>query len=97
MSDRTDEIMDRLATMETAFNEQAKEFSGLRGELRIRCPEHERRLGDLERKRRNGNGTSAGATGLAALGLKAVLYLTALAADLATIISTLVSRLTGAH
>jgi hypothetical protein len=67
----------------------------LNATLKQRCPNNERRLGELERKCRNGNGASP--TGIAALGLKTILALVGVIATLATIVSTLISHLLGAH
>ena len=94
MSDRIDDIIERLQRIEDRVQSQATEFAGFRGELKGLCPEHARRIAALER-RRNGNGP--GATGLAALGFKAVIALTGIIATLATIVATLISRLLGGH
>jgi hypothetical protein len=94
MSDRIDEIIERLQRIDDRVQNQATEFAGFRGELKSLCPEHARRIAALER-RRNGNGP--GATGLAALGFKTILALAGVIAALATIVSTLISRLIGAH
>ena len=52
------EILDRMDRMEQALGEQTRAFDRLAGGLEVRCPNNERRLGDLERKCRNGNGSS---------------------------------------
>jgi len=95
MSDRIDEIIERLQRIEDRVQTQATEFAGFRGELKVLCPEHARRIAALERRRNNGNG--AGATGLATLGFKAVLVLAGVITTLATIVATLISRLLGGH
>jgi len=84
MSDRIDEILGRMGAVEKALNSQRVEFADLKGELRGRCPNNERRIGQLEKGSRNGrNGSGAGISFKALLAALAVI--TVLAGALATV------------
>ena len=84
MSDRIDEVLARMTGVEQALNAQQIEFAGLKGALGDRCPDHARRIGEMERKLRNGRGNGPAGVSLKAL-LAALAVITVLAGALATV------------
>jgi len=54
MSDRIDEVLDRLGSVENALGEQTLAFARLSARLEERCPDNERRIEALEKRPANG-------------------------------------------